>query len=103
MILILDYSEQTHNFIRKEGLFPQKLLNDKKEKNKEQTISLFVPMENDDIKNHLDEQAIHDIETVIMVEYACCNNVSGEAVIKAFDGKSLHKYLLKMLKPRRLW
>ena len=54
-----------------------------------QTLASFVSIEGEDIKNHLDEQAIHAIETVIMVEYARCNNISGEAVIKAFDGKNL--------------
>ena len=46
-------------------------------------------MDKDDIRNHLDEQALHAIETVIMMEYARCNNMSGDAVIKAFDGKRL--------------
>ena len=53
------------------------------------TISSFVKMDEDDIRNHLDEQALHAIETVIMMEYARCNNMSGDAVIKAFDGKRL--------------
>lgn len=57
--------------------------------NKEQPILSFVQMDNDDIKSHLDEQAIHAIEAVIMVEYARCNNMTGDAVIKAFDGKRI--------------
>lgn len=89
LLLIFDYNEQTHDVIHKEGLFPKVLQKNKKASADEQSLSSFVSIENDDIKNHLDEQAIHAIETVIMVEYARCNNISGEAVIKAFDGKIL--------------
>ncbi len=88
LILIFDYCDQTHEMIQKMGLLPQRI-----GKNigagEEQTISTFVRMEGDDIKNHLDEQAIHAIEAVIMVEYARCNKMSSDAVIKAFDGKRL--------------
>lgn len=87
LILVFDSNESTHDFLRKAGLFPQMILKDSGVRNKEQPILSFVQMDNDDIKNHLDEQAIHAIETVIMVEYARCNNMTGEAVIKAFDGK----------------
>lgn len=88
LILIFDYCEQTHKFIHSMGLFPKKLT---KKSGGYQGISSFIQMDNDDIKNHLDEHAIHAIETVIMVEYARCNNMSGEAVIKAFDGKHITK------------
>ena len=89
LLLIFDYKEQTQDVIHKEGLFPKVLQKNKKASSDEQSLASFVSIENDDIKNHLDEQAIHAIETVIMVEYARCNNISGEAVIKAFDGKNL--------------
>lgn len=86
LVLIFDYNEQTHNHIHGMGILPN---NSNNKNDRDQGISSFVSMENDDIRNHLDEQAIHAIETVIMVEYARCNNISGEAVIKAFDGKQL--------------
>ena len=41
------------------------------------------------ITEQLDEQAMHAIRTVIMMEYARCTKLSGEAVIKAFDGVDL--------------
>lgn len=89
LILIFDNNEQTHDYIRKEGLFPKKILNRKDLLDIGQPISSFVQMDNDDIRNHLDEQAIHAIETVILVEYARCNGLTGDAVVKAFDGKRL--------------
>lgn len=98
LILIFDYCEQTHKFVHGMGLFPKKLETKSADS---QGISSFVQMENDDIKNHLDEQAIHAIETVIMVEYARCNNMSGEAVIKAFDGKRMTKVYDKDVQVKR--
>lgn len=89
LILIFDYSDQTHDFIRQSGVFPQTLFHRQNDSQEGQLISSFVQLEHDDIKNHLDKQAIHAIETVIMVEYARCKNVPGDAVVKAFDGKRL--------------
>ena len=89
LILVFDSNRITHDFIRKEGLFPQCIIKKEETDSSEQSISTFVSMNSDDIRQHLDEQAIHAIETVIMVEYARCNNMSGDAVIKAFDGKRL--------------
>ena len=88
LILIFYHNEATRDFVSKAGLLPQKLLHIS-DVTSSPAISSFVQMENDDIRNHLDEQAIHAIETVIMMEYARCNNMTGDAVIKAFDGKRL--------------
>ena len=34
----------------------------------------------------LDDQAVHTIKTMLLIEYARCNNMTGDAVIKSFDG-----------------
>lgn len=34
----------------------------------------------------IDEQGLHSVKTVLMVEFARCSKISGEAVVKAFDG-----------------
>ncbi len=88
LVLIFYHNDQTHDFLVKNGLIPKKLLQ-KADAGSSPAISSFVKMDKDDIRNHLDEQALHAIETVIMMEYARCNNMSGDAVIKAFDGKRL--------------
>ncbi len=41
------------------------------------------------ITEQLDEQAMHAIRTVVMLEYARCTSLSGDAVVKAFDGVNL--------------
>lgn len=89
LVLVFDNNNQTHDYIRKLGLFPQNIVRAKETSGLEQAISSFIPLDNDDIRNHLDERAIHAIETVIMLEYARCNNMTGDAVIKSFDGKRM--------------
>ena len=86
LVLIFYHNDQTHDFLVKNGLVPKKLIQ-KADTGCSPAISSFVKMDKDDIRNHLD--ALHAIETVIMMEYARCNNMSGDSVIKAFDGKRL--------------
>lgn len=101
LVLIFDSNESTHDYLRKAELFPRGILTDSEASKKGEAISSFVQMNNDDIKNYLDEQAIHAIETVIMMEYARCNNMSGDTVIKAFDGKRITQVSEKDLKARK--
>jgi len=86
LILVFDNNRKTHEFIRNQGLFPSVIFDFAETGDKEQLVASFV--DNDDIKEKLDDQAIHAIKTVIMVEYARCNNMSSEAVIKAFSGNN---------------
>lgn len=82
LILIFDNNEQTHDIIRDAGIFPDMLFGGSgRDENRE---ILFG-----EIRNKLDEQALHAIETVIMLEYARCSRLSGDAVIRAFDGYRL--------------
>ncbi len=87
LILIFDNSEQTHSFIRDTGIFPYILFENKAVDGRHIQESGISDLLMSDIKDKLDEQAIHAIETVIMLEYARCVNMSGDAVIKSFDGR----------------
>ena len=40
--------------------------------------------------NALDEQGIHAMETVLLLEYARCTKQSGDAIIRSFDGSKFH-------------
>lgn len=100
LILLFDNNSQTHEFLRKAGLFPEIVfLNDKL--NMSDPILSFLKLADEDIRNCLDEKAIHAIETVIMVEYARCNNMSSEAVIKAFEGKRVSHASENTVKAKR--
>ena len=87
LIFIFDNSEQTHDFIRKNGLFPEKMFEESNIENSipEMMTAQFISPR---LRDQLDDQAIHAIETMIMVEYARCNNLPGHSVVKAFNGKS---------------
>lgn len=48
---------------------------------KNQAVSEVV-----DLLNALDEPAIHALKTMLLVEYARCRKISGDVVVKAFEG-----------------
>lgn len=99
LVLIFYHNELTHDFLVKNGLVPKKILQGG-DAGTSLAISSIVKMDEGDIRNRLDEQALHAIETVIMMEYARCNNMSGDAVIKAFDGKRLTQVSEKDIRAR---
>ncbi len=47
---------------------------------------LFGQNELNDILKDLDDQAMHTLRTMILVEYARCKKLPGEIVVKAYDG-----------------
>ena len=54
-------------------------------------LGLLFDADNKNILETLDEQALSTIKTILMVEYSRCNNVTGDAVIKLFEGMDLSK------------
>ena len=42
-----------------------------------------------EILKELDDQAIHALKTMLLVEYARCRKIPGDVVVKAFDGTDL--------------
>ena len=90
LILIFDCCPQTHDIIHNTDIFPEFLLKEQSHDQRNKTNQLMHEFGLDEIRDHLDEQALHAIETIIMIEFARCNNMSGNSVIKAFDGKQFH-------------
>ena len=54
-------------------------------------LGLLFRADKKNILESLDEQALATIKTILMVEYSRCNNISGEAVVKFFEGINLSK------------
>ena len=54
-------------------------------------LGLLFKADKKNILDTLDEQALATIKTILMVEYSRCNNISGEAVVKFFEGIDLSK------------
>ena len=90
LILFFDYNNETHQLIRSIKVFPEDLLsifnNGRKDLYSSASGIAGIPKT---ITDKLDDQAFHAIRTVVMVEYARCTNLSGDDVIKAFEGTTI--------------
>lgn len=87
LVFVFDNHEQTRDIIRENKIFPYRIF-DKTESVLQEKQSMDISMLlSEDIKDKLDEQAMHTIRTVVMLEYARCNKLSGEEVIKEFNGR----------------
>lgn len=100
LILFFEQNQKTCELIKEKGLSSRKIFKTKINDDG-QKISLFVQMEDDELMNHLDDKAIHAIETVIMIEYARCNDMSGEAVVKTFNAKNIKKISDRDIKAKK--
>ncbi len=90
LILFYDYNSNTHQMIRDIGVFPTKItdrFNSPEDNNRVNIMSLLDDRGQGLVKK-LDERALSSIRTMMMVEYARCANISGDAAIRAFDGIS---------------
>lgn len=89
LVLFFDYNKDTHQALRSLDAFPQELVD---RFNHEQVSNLLPAVAGadpsfNDILERLDRQALHTINTVIMLEYARCTELPGETVVRSFDGR----------------
>lgn len=88
LVLFFDYNQATHQMLRDVGAFPSELIERLNRTVKEVTFDssvLFGP-QSMSMMACLDESALHVLRSVLMVEYARCTNLDGEAIIRSFDG-----------------
>lgn len=88
LILFYDYNKKTHLMIRNMSAFPHKIIkrfNNGDEPHEFELGSLFQT-DIQYIVDSLDEQAVSTLKTVLMVEYSRCNKLTGEALVKFFEG-----------------
>ncbi len=88
LILFFDYNQATHQMLRSIDAFPYGFVDgmNKNKKNAVFNANNMFGANLTNVVNSLDEQAMHAIRTVLMIEYARCTGQNGEAVIRAFDG-----------------
>lgn len=93
LVWFYDYNRKTHKMIRSMDAFPHELIKKFNDGDEPQDFELGLLFKADkkNILESLDEQAISTIKTILMVEYSRCNNISGEAVVKLFEGIDLSK------------
>lgn len=93
LMFFFDQNKQTHQLLRQTGVFNESLLaflNNGIVADENELDSL-VGFSLKDILNALDEQGLQSVKTVMMIEYARCKNIPGDAVIKSFDGRKFDK------------
>lgn len=93
LVWFYDYNRKTHKMVRNMKAFPHefiKKINDGDEP-QDFELGLLFKADNKNILESLDEQALSTIRTVLMVEYSRCNNISGEKVVRMFEGLTLKK------------
>lgn len=88
LIWFYDCNRKTHKMIRNMNAFPHefiKKINDGDEP-QDFEFGLLFGADKRNILESLDGKALSTIKTILMVEYSRCNNISGEAVVKFFEG-----------------
>ena len=91
LVLFFDYNATTHQMIRNISAFPDELI-DRFNSGTNLSVSAdgFVlgQQAGEVVKmiQVLDEQGLHSLKTILLIEYARCANLPGDAVVKAFDG-----------------
>ena len=87
LILFFLNNKDTYEILSDIKLLPSNIFDGYLDKNSLEDITSFVKIDSKVFAEKLDAKAIHTIETVIMLEYARCNDISGDEVIKTFNGK----------------
>jgi len=88
LIFFFDSNDLTHEMIRSLNIYPVDMIvrfNDGRD------TPYHTDNDNEILRmiHSLDKQGQHSIKTILLVEYARCNRLSGETVIKAFDGEDM--------------
>lgn len=90
VIWFFDNNASTRDMLRRSPGFPDFLLNRMNEGNRPDHNRLGqTDTEFNELLQGLDDQAIHTIKTMLLVEYARCKKIPGDIVVKAFEGFEL--------------
>lgn len=85
LIFFFDSIGETRKMLRSSSAYPQDLLLRLNE-GRSPDPGMFGQSDLNSILEELDDQAMHTLRTMILVEYARCKKLSGDAVVKAYDG-----------------
>ena len=91
LCFFFDNHRSTHEMLRNIGAYPRELVERYNDGLK--SICNARPILCEKAITHLtgalDEQALHAIRTVMLLEYARCTGLSGDEVLKLFDGERI--------------
>ena len=85
LIFFFDSISETRETLRSLPCYPQELLI-RLNNGKNLEPGLFGQSDLNDVIKELDDQALHTLRTMILVEYARCKKLPGDIVLKAYDG-----------------
>lgn len=88
LVLFYDHNQKTHKMIRQLSIFPKELFirfNDGIDYS-DYEISSFLGKKSEEIIENLDEQAKGAIRAMVMIEYARCNSITNDEVLKSLSG-----------------
>ena len=87
-VLFFEVNPATHDLLHHLGCFPEFLIHQGPAEGKRGRRQTEGTAHADIVEmlSEIDDQALRAIRTVLMLEYARCTNIPGEAVVKAFGG-----------------
>lgn len=85
LILFYDYNNATRKILRESDAFPEEILRAFNDGKNMAGDSMLADLP-EAVTSKLDDAAYQAIRTVVMLEYARCAKLPGDAVVKAFDG-----------------
>ena len=85
LIYFFDSIKETREMLRTSPAYPQDVLYRLNE-GRSLDSGLFGQSDLNNIIKELDDQALHSLRTLILVEYARCKKLPGDTVVKAYDG-----------------
>ena len=85
LIYFFDSLTETREVLRSLSAYPGDLLYRMNE-GKSPEPGVFGQSDLNNILKELDDQAMHSLRTMILVEYARCKKLPGDAVVKAYSG-----------------
>lgn len=90
LLFFFEHNVQTRQLLRQMNIFPEGLIS---HINNGDVSPMFENITSDQFPiqtmiEELDDQGLHSIKTLLMVEYARCKKITGDEVIKSFNGQS---------------
>ena len=85
LILFFDSISETREMLRGSSAYPKDILS-RLNQGRSLEPGMFEQSDLNNILKELDDQAMHTLRTMILVEYARCKKLSGDTVVKAYDG-----------------
>lgn len=88
LLLFFDYNTNTHKLLRDLGVYPEdliELINRKNKNNDSNFARLIFPGVPECVIERLDDQAFRVIRNVVMIEYARCEKLTSEDIMRFCD------------------